>query len=167
MDDIRRMETKADDQAARDADAGEQQSLAHEHCGERWPLRAERHANADLARALRDGVRDDAVDADDSEQQGHASGDAEHHQREGGARHGFGVELAEGGDIGQGHIGIDGPDRSLHLVHEDLRAGARAADVRKRRRAARLFLAFEAVLHQRPVDGAGRRLAHAVVVHIA
>ena len=45
-------------------------------------LRAERQANADLALPLRDGIGDYSIDADDTEQQSHASGNAEHDECE-------------------------------------------------------------------------------------
>ena len=54
-----RMATKAVTRSARRADEGEPHSLADKHGRQRLPLSAERHANADLAGALRNGIRDD------------------------------------------------------------------------------------------------------------
>ena len=47
-----------------DADHRQHQSLAHDHAPYLVGLRAERHADADLARAEADHVADHAVDAD-------------------------------------------------------------------------------------------------------
>ena len=54
---------------------------------------AERQADADLARPLRDRVGDHRVDPDRRQQQGHAAADAEQRQREGGPRHRLVVDL--------------------------------------------------------------------------
>src|SRR6185437_8431602 len=64
------------------ADSGEKKTLADEHGGEVVALRAESHADSDFASTLGDGVGDDSVDTDDTEEKRHASGDAEHDECE-------------------------------------------------------------------------------------
>ncbi len=51
------------------ADAGEAAGFAEDEAIDGALLSAERHADADFARALADGVGDDAVEADDAEDQ--------------------------------------------------------------------------------------------------
>ena len=65
-----------------DSDHGEREGGADEHPLEFVLLRAEGETDADFAGALRDGVRDDSVDADDAERERHGAGDREHGQRE-------------------------------------------------------------------------------------
>ena len=67
--------------AACDAQDRESEPITQEHVGHQIGLRAERHADADLARSLRDGVGDDAIQADHAEQQRDAARDAQQNQR--------------------------------------------------------------------------------------
>ena len=55
--------------------------MANEHARDFGVLRAERDADADLARALRHRVRDHAVDAGHAEQQRHRAGNRQHDER--------------------------------------------------------------------------------------
>jgi hypothetical protein len=69
-------------------------------------------------RALRDAVGDDAVQADRAEQQRDNGGDAEHHQRERGARHGPVHELVERAHVGDRQVRVHRPDGAAHVFHE-------------------------------------------------
>ena len=75
-------------------------------------LRAERHADADLLRALHHGVGEHAVDADRRQQTGDAGEHAEHHRVEAFARDGAGLETIHGKDRVDADVGIDRVSRS-------------------------------------------------------
>ncbi len=81
-------------------------------------IRAERQADANLARLLRGNIGHDAVDADDAEQQRHAGGDGEHHEGERGLRHRRRRDLLDGADPRERQVPIDRADGLSDLVHE-------------------------------------------------
>src|SRR2546430_10364631 len=165
-----RHQTHSDDgdyEPASYADAGQREAVANEHAGERLVLRAESHANADFAGALRDGVRDNAVDADDAEQQSHAAGNAKHDEREGGSRHGALVEKVQCVNVGERKIRIQGPDPLANFVQETLRAGARAAKYEGHFAHGHGVIAFKVIHQERPIDNSGGWFADAFIVNIA
>ena len=90
-----------------------------EHPRHLGALRAERHADADLARALRHRVRDHAVDPGDAEQQRHRAGDRQHHQRERRPRHRLArTTSCSVRTLGERQVRIHRPHRAADLVDE-------------------------------------------------
>ena len=65
-----------------DTNSGQHQGGTNEHPPERSLLCPERKADSDFASALRNGVRDDSVDADETEGQRHCAGNRQHDERE-------------------------------------------------------------------------------------
>ena len=112
-----------------EADAGERAGRAARTSAALAPPPAPSAMRMPTSRApLRDDIGDDAVDADEPEQQRHAGGDAEDHQRERRLRHRLVVDLLQRPRPGQRQVGIDAPDRLLHLAEEAGGADARRAD---------------------------------------
>jgi hypothetical protein len=68
--------------AERDADGRQPEAVPQKHLADIPTPRAERHADADLSRALCGDVGDDAVEPDDAEQQRHERADDEHREGE-------------------------------------------------------------------------------------
>ena len=114
------------------ANGREQYTMPNHHGPEGMGLGSKRDANADFARPLRYGIRDDAVDSDHAEQQRHAARDGEHHQREGASRHRFAVNLFHGANASERQIRIDGPYRLPDFFDKTFGAGAGAADCENR-----------------------------------
>src|SRR6266403_59851 len=156
-----------DDEPADDADAGQEQAVADKHSGERGLLGTEGHANTDFAAALRDGIGDHAVDADDAEEQGHRSRYAEHDQSERGPRHGALVKIFDSVDIGEGKIRIHRPHRLAGFGHKAFRAGARSAEYDGDIAAGTSGIAFKIIQQKGPVSRAGGRFADAIIVDVA
>ena len=100
---------------ARNPDRREAEAVAHEHAGHFLPLGAERHADADLARALGNGVRNHAVNPCHTEQQRHRPRDRQDHQRERRPRHRRAHDLIEGAHARQRQARIQRPHRAAHL----------------------------------------------------
>ena len=96
----------------------------------------------------------------------HASGDAEHDERERSAGHRLGVEFANCCRVGQRQIAIDRPYCLLHLAHECGRARAWRANDKRYAAPHRLRLPFEFGHQDRPIHGCRRLLADSVVVDI-
>src|SRR5437773_1841002 len=157
----------SDHESAGYPDGGEGEPVADEHAGERLVLRAESHANADFASALGDGIGDDAVDADDAEQQRHATRYAKHDEREGSASHRALVEKVHGVNVSQGKIRVQGPDGLPDFVQETLRAGARAANDEGDFAHGHGIVALKVIHQEGPINDSGGRFADAFIVNVA
>ena len=151
---------------------GQRQAVADEHAGDRLGLRAERDADADLARALRDGVGNHAVDPRHAEQQRHAAGDAEHHQRERRPRQRRVVDLLQRAHARQRQVRIDRPHRAAQFVGEPAGSRSGCCEPRTSRRArlgtrvGRLRLKKSFISSGQYADRR-RLLVQAVVAHVA
>ena len=97
-------------------------------------LRAQSHADADLASPLRNRIGDDAVNSHDAQHQRHAAGNRQHHQGEGSSRHGLIVEVLEASAPGTpAGWRSDRPDGLAGLGQEALRRRPVGADQQTRR----------------------------------
>ena len=90
-----------------DSRARQRHSLYQHEPNHRRALRAERHANADLARALLDIVRDDSIDSDDGEKKGDERECRHDLGSKAGARDRHGKKRLHGDDIGNRLILVD------------------------------------------------------------
>ncbi len=90
--------------------------------------RPERHADADLARALRDGIRRQAIDADRRKGKGQAAERRQHQHVEAVGRNRAAQDVGHPREIGGRLRWIDGQDRLPHCRHEIRRFTIRAQD---------------------------------------
>ena len=90
-------------------------------------LRAERHANADLTRPLRDRVRDDTVESERGQQQRQRRKSPGHRQEHARPRNRFGNHIVHHAD-GDGSVFLHRADDRADLVHRGQRIACRADD---------------------------------------
>ena len=111
---MKRVSASGRGQPADHADAGQHEPSRTNMRFELAVLRAQRQPDADLARPLRHGIGDDAVDADHAEQERRRARDSEHHERERRAGHRSARRArAASGRCASGRFGVHRPDRLL------------------------------------------------------
>ena len=114
--------------------ARKNQALSNKQGSDRAGLRAQRKADADFVPPLCHRVREDPVDADDRDRQGHCRGNAEQRDGERCASYGSPVRILKRPNLGQRHTRADPMNGGRDLLDERLAAGA-AATNRERNRA--------------------------------
>ena len=113
---IRRVPAAAPSRPIDDAEAGERHTVAHHHPHHVGPLRAERHADADLARSLTDDVRHHAVDADQRERHREQREARKQQRREARLRHRRRLKLLHRPHPRHRQLGIDARARPCVIV---------------------------------------------------
>ena len=129
--------------------------------------RAERHADANLASALGNGVRDHTVDSHDAEQQSHTRREAQHHQGEGRASHGPVVDFLYRAHAGDGQIRIHGPYGPAYFIQEARGTGPAAAYGERLAALGDQGLIPKIADHQGPIDDSGSLPVRTVVSLVA
>ena len=125
-----------------------------------------------LPSSLTHRVRDHAIDPDAPEEQCHRSGNAEHHQGEGGASHGFALQARHGPNRAQWPPGKGGQHLIAYLIQEPRRSHPGTLDhVDHVPCNEEVFLATdlgpEAPQHHRPIHDVDGFLIHSIVPNIA
>ena len=87
---------------------GDARALQQDHLHDIFAAGAERHADADLLRALRHRIGDDAVDSDTGEHERESAEQAEQDERDAAAADRILHELIHGADGRNGLVAIDG-----------------------------------------------------------
>ena len=119
-----------------------------------------------LARPLRHGIGNNAIDSDDTEQECHGAGDGEHHQRERASRHRSAVNLFHGPDAGERKIRVDGPYSLPDFLDQAFGTRPGTTDCKNRASLHDGRLVINVLQHYGPIDTGRGLLVGPIIVDI-